>query len=610
MTFEDGTRAVYKPRPLQIETAFNDLVRDVNERLGCALQVVRVADAGPYGWAEFVEHGEDVADTTRFYEDVGLLTGLLYVLDGWDIHHENLLTHRGRPVVIDLETLLRPELVTPPSYGDGAAARLAADELGRSVCGIGTLPMIVGAGADSVGLDVGAIGYRNGQASPYKGFVLVNEGRDDLRIELAAQTAQGGPQNGVAEHVVPPEKMRDDVSRGLRRFLEFAIADRAFLHGRINAHFAHVRARHVHNATVFYSQLLRMATHPDYTADEVDRWVLMHRVSLRRMDGLDQVVAAEVADLCRGDVPYFSYDSDGLELLGSDGRPVGATFRRTPLASALAKLDALTQDQVERQIELLEMSFVAKLGSDRDETGFRLPDGPAPEDRAVDPEPTDRGGAAAGRRARRPDDRELVGAPAVHMAGPSGHHRREQPVGARRAGVRPVRRHHGDRGLPGGAGGGGGRPGGTVRDGRAQRPGPDVGPAAVGRLRRVPDLARRHDRPVGSGVVDPHGRSAARRRRPGRRRVRPAPDPAARHPQRHGARPRRRFGRRARRLPQPAPRRDHRRVPCRGPEHRRRGVRAAPHRAVPGPGHPTRTCTAASPTASPACCPSSSSSAR
>ncbi|MEP7762682.1 type 2 lanthipeptide synthetase LanM [Sanguibacter sp. 25GB23B1] len=378
LTFESGARLVYKPRSMTIEGAFNTLVRALRDRAGIDLRTIRTLSATEFGWAEFVEHSEHVPDRRRYYEEVGSLTGILYLLNGWDIHHENLLTVEGRPVVVDLETLLRPQFRATPGYADGSAAQIAVTQLETSVCTIGILPMVIKRAHEDVGIDVGGVGFRRGQASPFKGFALVDVGRDDMRISFDTQVAGTGNENAQDDEAETAIADRTSIQVGFRRLFDWVLGHKDELGELLGATFAHVRARYVHNPTMFYSQLLRMGTHPDFMVRDEDLWVLMHRVGLRRQDLGEGIARSEVVDLCNGDVPYFQYDADGRRLLDSRDAPTGPAFRRSPLGSVLAKLDALTEQDVAEQLRLVAMTFVHRLPRSGDPTGFSFPAAGAP----------------------------------------------------------------------------------------------------------------------------------------------------------------------------------------------------------------------------------------
>jgi type 2 lantibiotic biosynthesis protein LanM len=108
IAFESGLKLVYKPRAIQMEAAFFQLLDWLNAQgMPYPLKVLTFVDRGSYGWVEFVEQlpCDTVEEARRYYQRVGVLLGLLYTLEGTDFHYENIVAHGEHPVLIDVETL-------------------------------------------------------------------------------------------------------------------------------------------------------------------------------------------------------------------------------------------------------------------------------------------------------------------------------------------------------------------------------------------------------------------------------------------------------------------------------------------------------------------------
>ena len=105
-------------------------------------RTLTILDRGEYGWTEFVSPETCLTrdDVTRFYERVGGLIALLYVMDATDLHAGNIIAAGEHPMLIDLEALFHPHRTAPtvfePSPPIWAAARVIRD----SVLRIGLLP--------------------------------------------------------------------------------------------------------------------------------------------------------------------------------------------------------------------------------------------------------------------------------------------------------------------------------------------------------------------------------------------------------------------------------------------------------------------------------------
>lgn len=116
LTFESSLRLVYKPKDLGMEEAWFGLLGWLNEHAGLLpLRVLNILNRGTHGWAECVKHApcEDLDGVRRYYQRAGMLLCLVWLLEGIDGHHENLIAEGEHPVLVDLETLLHPRLFPP-----------------------------------------------------------------------------------------------------------------------------------------------------------------------------------------------------------------------------------------------------------------------------------------------------------------------------------------------------------------------------------------------------------------------------------------------------------------------------------------------------------------
>ncbi|WP_165774835.1 type 2 lanthipeptide synthetase LanM family protein [Candidatus Viridilinea mediisalina] len=112
LSFANGTNLIYKPRDMALEAAWFDLLAWINQRYGLLpLRVLRLLLRPGYGWMEYVaeEACLDQTGAWRYYYRAGMLLCCLYVWQGSDAHHENLLCAGEQPVLIDLECLFQPE---------------------------------------------------------------------------------------------------------------------------------------------------------------------------------------------------------------------------------------------------------------------------------------------------------------------------------------------------------------------------------------------------------------------------------------------------------------------------------------------------------------------
>lgn len=153
-------RVVYKPRSLAVDAQFQQLLEACNHaaaRGALSLRGLRYAappllgeqfprfrtlrsvDCGDHGWVEFItaEPCASEQEVARFYARQGGFLALLHVLDGADLHHENIIAHGEHPMLVDLEMLFHP---WTEQKGAAAAKERAEALLGDSVMRTMLLP--------------------------------------------------------------------------------------------------------------------------------------------------------------------------------------------------------------------------------------------------------------------------------------------------------------------------------------------------------------------------------------------------------------------------------------------------------------------------------------
>ncbi len=384
--FADGSRVLYKPHPIEAEVGYNGFIGWANARMGTGLRTICAVPAGGGGFVEYVRTEEFAGEAEEYFAHIGQLAGILYLLKATDIHYENVVTCADGPVVVDTETLLTPRLRATPVDGDQSAAHQAAMAIRESVAGIGILPMVVKSGESDRGMDIGAIGYDPGQEIPYRTFVVRNNGCDDMFVELTeGRTAAANANLSVSGATgVPVPVQREIVKKELRRMLEFARSHPGEVMDAIGTYLGDARFRYVNNPTIFYTQLLRMATHPAALRDPLIRAALLNRVVLRTGDA-HEVADEEARQLAAWDVPYFSYSARSTALFAgagsSDSEKVvrAEAFDETALETIRARIAALSPDVIDRELLMVDLAFVNKLPVDQEPTGFapvRRADGP------------------------------------------------------------------------------------------------------------------------------------------------------------------------------------------------------------------------------------------
>lgn len=142
VTFEDGTRTVYKPKDLRVDVAWHGLVERLNRAdPPIELRAARAIARDGYGWTEFVAHAGCAPEgVERFFRRAGAWLALFHCLAASDMHQENMIADGDHPVPIDLEMILQASAAERTSDPEKRAFAAADDSILDSVMMVGLLP--------------------------------------------------------------------------------------------------------------------------------------------------------------------------------------------------------------------------------------------------------------------------------------------------------------------------------------------------------------------------------------------------------------------------------------------------------------------------------------
>ncbi len=366
LTFSDGRRLVYKPRDLTAHERFTATLRWLNRAVPeLGLRTVAALARDGYGWLEFVASlpVPSLAAADRFYRRQGALLALLHALHASDMHFENVIACADQPVLVDVETLFHPSLTTPTAAPDPAARMLSA-----SVRRTGLLPeMVVGehGATDVSGLGGAVLTEAVADWAPDEHGALRQVRRTVTHTGPGnrPRLADGDGRDG--RDVIDHEKALLD---GFRLAYDAIVRRRTEFTDLLEA-YANVEVRVAVRHSKGYSTLLTDSTRPDLMRDALARdhafdvlWTAAAHDPLRW-----RTARHEQADLWAGDVPMFTARPGSADLWSAGGHRLPGLLDRPGLASALDKVNAMSE--VDRRDQ--EWIIAAALATRSPSTGHR-----------------------------------------------------------------------------------------------------------------------------------------------------------------------------------------------------------------------------------------------
>ena len=358
VTFDEVLTLVYKPRDLGLEAAFNTLLDWLNlhpETEGLEqLRALAVLDRGTHGWMEAAEPQpcRDAEALKRYYRRAGMLLALVYLLNGTDLHRENLIASGDQPVLVDLEMLLASS-VRGPERHDGNAALGKA--LQASVLISGLIPFFP---LQPHGQEMSALTGRI-----YADQISRKEwtGINTDEMAYAPVISRPDPLPANLPHwdgeVRLPHLEEEALVEGFESMYRWLMTHAAELplegfKGRLS--------RHMLRNTNDYALVLAKAKEPAFLKEGAARSLQIDRLASRLLferdgnrDAIQQLLRKEHLALEHMDVPRFVTRTDADALWVDTNHTVPGYFDKSGWEIVKERVASLSEPDMERQVTLI-----------------------------------------------------------------------------------------------------------------------------------------------------------------------------------------------------------------------------------------------------------------
>jgi len=351
LSFDSGLRCMYKPRNLAVDTAMNQVISWIGERLLHPLKTFQVLERGTYGWCAYVEHTHCSGEAlSRHYYRLGSLLAIAHAFNLVDIHAENLIASGEFPVIVDFECVFshrrnRDELDTQTT------PRLVSEHL--------ILPNVTFFKDSQQGYDGSVLGYATGALLPLAGTVLSYDAAGEPTFISRYAPAPAVHCHPEADGERQAARYQGEFTQGFSdayRVIKQSLPDFLKTHPTFSEA---IHARVIIANTPIYAQILNNLNHPTLLTSvaESRRYILHNLTRARELDE-DAFTPHEVAALENGDIPYFERYSGSDPSLAAQ-QPWAALL---PAESGHARVEQFVDMQMNEaalavQLRVIDIAF-------------------------------------------------------------------------------------------------------------------------------------------------------------------------------------------------------------------------------------------------------------
>lgn len=365
LVFRQGT-VVYKPRSVEGEQAYYNIVRQLADHDAPAMRAARVVVGDGYGFMEFIEREEIDFSAEDFLESSGRLAALLYALQSKDMHEENLIPLTEGPVPVDLETMLHPIYISTEEEAEISPNGAFLHKL-RGISTSALLPTRLMRSDPSQGyVDIGFIQGEQG-VNPFAGMSVERPFRDDAAVRFVRESSPEDADNTNEAKSDELEQQRDlqvarasSLASGFAQMYRWICENRQVIRQIVRTQCTGITLRAVIQPTMHYSQLVRMLGNPEALASEDVFTTVMFRVSAFGPNRPLRLIIAEIESLSQLDIPFFTHRTDSSEIFSPhETAATGLSIQENALEETLSHITDMNEADLDDQLNQIWNAFVS-----------------------------------------------------------------------------------------------------------------------------------------------------------------------------------------------------------------------------------------------------------
>ena len=379
VTFASGLKLIYKPKDLDIEQAYFQLLAWLNEHgVSLPFKLLKVLSRSTYRWVEFVEARpcKDKEQAIAYYQRVGVLLCLVHVLEATDLHYQNIIACGEHPVLIDLETLMHPWVQEVEQLeATNKVQYLAFGELEHSVLRTGLLPKWQ-FNLENQSFDFSGLGGGGQQQTSFRVPKWHNINTDNMALSYEYGKTQPSANIPSLDGVnLELNDYLEEIVDGFEQMYRFLMEHRRAIlapDGPMTA-LAHQPVRFIFRPTIIYRLIWAITLDPKFLRDGAERSIQLDILSREMLLSNTKplfwpLLSLEQQALEQMDMPLFTARSDSDAITIASNQTIDFCFTQPSFNLVVSRLNQLNEQDLEQQIGFIQGSIHSRITGETDST--------------------------------------------------------------------------------------------------------------------------------------------------------------------------------------------------------------------------------------------------
>ena len=350
----ENTSIIYKPRNLVQDIAFQDLLAWFNKHTDLLnLKTMTILNYEDYGWMEYIDCKpcENKIQIEKYFERQGYYLALFYLLNGTDMHNENIISFSEYPIYIDLETIFHNQ---SHSIGENRyATKIAEEMVSSSIFSSNILPISI-TNKRFENFNFSALNYIQGSVKTYE---MINEFTDKIRMRKVKKEIASFNQHlpSYKNEFIDGKNYIFNIISGYKKMMQAILKEKTNLlkiYGPFHS-FKGKDVRQVLRPTYFYGRLIDGAHHPNYLKSNEDRLYFFRK--LYKLDNYNlpkSLIDKEIEQLLEDDIPMF-YSNNASNKIYINNTSLDNFYTTTSFDKMQQKIEQLNNESIENQIKMI-----------------------------------------------------------------------------------------------------------------------------------------------------------------------------------------------------------------------------------------------------------------